>query len=88
MLVMEFFSIKMDLAIAAGDIKPIIRGKEHIVSHLLFTDDMLVFTKGYVASLRNIDRVLDLLAQNTGLEINKMKKQDVFQQRLPKSKWT
>jgi len=43
---MEFFSIKMDLAIAAGDIKPIIRGKEHIVSHLLFADDVLVFTKG------------------------------------------
>jgi len=54
-LVMEFFSIKMDLAIAAGDIKPIIRGKEHIVSHL-FANDMLVFTKGHAASLRNIDK--------------------------------
>ena len=52
---MEFFSIKMDLAIAAGDIKPIIRGKEHIVSHL-FANDMLVFTKGHAASLRNIDK--------------------------------
>jgi len=42
---MEFWSIKMDLAMAAGLIEPIKRGASHIVSHLLFADDMPIIMK-------------------------------------------
>jgi len=44
-LVMEFWSIKMDLAMAAGLIEPIKRGASYIVSHLLFADDMPIIMK-------------------------------------------
>ena len=49
-----------------------------MVSHLLFADGMLIFSKGKVTSLKAIDEILELLAQNTGLSINKMKSKIIF----------
>ena len=83
-LVMGFLSKHMDLSLAAGAIKPIKKGGEQVVSHLLFVDGMLFFSKGNVASLKTIDKVLELLAANTGLVINKLKKQSILQERMPK----
>ena len=45
-LVMEFWSITMDIAISKGDIKAIRRNDSMTVSHILFADDVLVFCKG------------------------------------------
>lgn len=70
---MEFFSIHMYLSITAGTIKPIRREGEKTVSHLLFADDMLIFTKGDADSLKAVDAIMDLLATNSGLNINKQK---------------
>jgi len=48
------------------------------VSHLLFVDDMLIFSKGEAYSLKEIDAVLELLKVNTGLSINKSKSKIYF----------
>jgi len=39
-LVMEYWSISMDIALASGLISPIRRGPHNYVTHLLFVDDM------------------------------------------------
>jgi len=77
-IVMEFFSIQMELATTVGVIKPIRRGGEKVISHLLFADDMLIFSKGNVETLRGIDEILEKMAQITGLAINKMKSRIYF----------
>jgi len=68
----------MELATAAGVIKPIRRGAEKVISHLLFADDMLIFSKENVETLRGIDVILEKMAQITGLAINKMKSKIYF----------
>jgi len=50
-LVMKVLSIYMNLAVAGGKIKLIKRGGNQYTSHLLFVDDMLLFSKGSIASL-------------------------------------
>ena len=59
-------------------IQPTRRGSEQIVSHLLFADDMLIFSKGNVHSLKVIDTILEMLASNTELVINKIKSKIYF----------
>jgi len=44
-MVMEFWSMHMDMAIASGALQPLKRDMPVIVSHLLFVDDMLLFCK-------------------------------------------
>jgi len=72
-LVMEFWSIIMDITLASGTIKPFRRNKHLVVSHLLFADDMLVFCKGDSKSALGICDSLCKLEQLTGLSINKQR---------------
>jgi len=44
-MVMEFFSIHMEVALACGDIKPVRRRGSQVVSHLLYANDMLIFSR-------------------------------------------
>lgn len=88
-LVMEFWSIQMELSMAAGRIKPIKRGMDSSFSHLLFADDMLIFCKGNKESLREVNILLAKLSHNTGLSINKSKSKIFFSrgaQRYPESR--
>lgn len=77
-IVMEFWSIQMDLAVAKGDIHPLKRGVPNQISHLLFADDMLVFCKGHKQTLKNLDLLFEKLRLNTGLSINKEKTKVYF----------
>ena len=49
-----------------------------MVSHLLIADDMLIFSKRTIASLKGVDHILEQLARNTGLSINREKSKAVF----------
>jgi len=75
---MELFSIHRDLSLAAGKVKAKKRGTDGHVSHLLFGYDLLIFTKGSAASIKKINNILEMLAQNTGLLINKDKSKIIF----------
>ena len=74
----------MELSSAAGSIKPIRRkgNKAAVITHLLFADDMLIFSEGIVSSLMDIDTLLEQLATNTGLTINKEKRRMSKQRKI------
>jgi len=69
-LVMEFWSIQMDVALASGRIESIRRDVHNFVTHLLFADDLLVFLKANKLSLLTLCTLLEELKLNTGLIIN------------------
>jgi hypothetical protein len=77
-IVMEFWSICMDLAVAKGTIEPLKRGVPNQISHLLFADDMLVFCRANKKSFRELNKLFALLQLNTGLSINKEKTKVFF----------
>ena len=58
LMVMEFWSIIMEQAMHSGNINPIKREKLE-VSHLLFADDMLVFSKGDKKSAKGLTELLE-----------------------------
>ncbi|XP_020271020.1 uncharacterized protein LOC109846208 [Asparagus officinalis] len=74
---MEFWSVSMELATLTGNIQNIKKNKDLQVSHLLFADDMLVFCRANKRSFQGINYLLESLANNTGLNINR-KKSKVF----------
>lgn len=78
-LVMKFWSITMDIAIASGDISPLRKNGKMLVSHLLFADDMLVYCKGDRRSGNDLNFALQILEWYIGLVINRRKKQGFFQ---------
>jgi len=63
----------MELALAAGCIKPLKRVDMHNVSHILFADEMLVFCQGHKESAQGVDNLLVKLKLYTWLAINKLK---------------
>ena len=77
MMVMEFWSIIMELSMHSGKINPIKRGKLE-VSHLLFADDNLFFCKGDEKSAKCLTELLEQFRLNTGLVINKNKSKAFF----------
>ena len=78
-LVIEFFSIQMEIFAAFGKFKPIKRTPGGgVIAHLLFADDMLIFTKSNACSIKAEDSLLDLLSINTGLSINKERSKIFF----------
>ena len=70
---MEFWTISLDFAMVAGDILPLKRTDSIVVSHLLFTDDMLVFCKGNRKSAIGLNKALYNLQLFTRLTINEQK---------------
>ena len=72
-LVMEFWSISMDISVASGIIAPMNRSSPILVSRLFFADDMLVFCKGDLKSAKEFNSMLKQLELFTGLSANKSK---------------
>lgn len=72
-MVMEFWSINMELANISGTIQNFKRARNLQVSHLLFADDLLVFCRANVRSFKGVSKLLNALELNTGLRINKAK---------------
>ena len=77
-LVMKFWSITMDIAIASGDISPLRKNGKMVVFHLLFADDMLVYCKGDRRSGNGLNFALQILEWYIGLVINKGKNKVFF----------
>ena len=71
-------SIHLELAIEGGKIHPIRKSQCDYVSHLLFADDLLIFTRADKGSFKNIDKLLQILALNTGQTVNKEKSRIFF----------
>jgi len=68
----------MELSIVAGKISPLHRGQAAYESHLLFADDLLLFTKANKGSFTEINFLLQKLACNIGLSINREKSKCYF----------
>lgn len=66
---MEVLTIMLDLEELKGTISlpAINRG----VCHLIFADDVLVFSSGFVSSLKGIEKVFSKFAKLSGLSMNK-----------------
>jgi len=77
-IAMEFWSIQMDIAVALGNIQPIKKGMRNYVSHLLYADDMLVFLRASRTSMVEMNNLLQKLALNTELSMNKSKSKMYF----------
>jgi len=77
-IVMEFWQIQIDLALASGRIQPVRRDSHNYVTHLLFADDMLVFVKANKGSLRELNKVIDDFSLHTGLLINEIRSKIYF----------
>ena len=73
-IIMEFWTVQMDLAIASGTLQPPKREMPVVVSHLIFEDDMLIFCKANKKSFNTINSLLDSLAMNNSLTINREKR--------------
>ena len=66
-LVMELWSIIMDSAITSGSIKPLKRNDSMVMSHLLFVDEVLVYSKGYRKSAIGLYEALHQLQLYSGV---------------------
>ncbi|XP_020258784.1 uncharacterized protein LOC109835211 [Asparagus officinalis] len=77
-MVMEFWSIGMELAVISGKIQNFKTQHDLQVSHILFADDMLVFCRANKKSFEGINNLLDTMALNTGLCINRKKSKLYF----------
>ncbi|XP_020250145.1 uncharacterized protein LOC109827551 [Asparagus officinalis] len=77
-LVMEFWSISMEVATISGKIQNIKKNHNLQVSHLLFADDMLVFCRANRNSFEGINNLLESLTLYIGLSINKSKSRIFF----------
>lgn len=77
-LVMEYWSIAMELACDSGKIQNFKRNRDLQVSHLLFADDMLVFCRANNTSFQGVNELLTSLSFHTGLSINKVKSKAFF----------
>jgi len=75
-LMMEFWSISMDLSVLTTKLKPIEEGYEDVT--YLFADDVLVFCKADKSSVKGLNDILQKLQLNTCLEINKQKSKVFF----------
>jgi len=70
-LVMEFWPISMDLAMASNRVQTIKRGDKYQVSHPLFAHDMLVFCRATKKSLQTLNIMFTSLQLHRGLIINR-----------------
>jgi len=61
LMVMEFWSISIDIALAVNSLKPMKRIDRTNASHILFAVDMLVFCKGHEQSTNTVNELLEEL---------------------------
>jgi len=81
-MVMKFWSISIDIALAFNSLMPMKRIDRTNTSHILFDVDMLVFHKGHKQSTNTINELLEEFRLFTGLTVNKQKKQGFLSQRV------
>ena len=77
-LAIDFLSINLELSTGSGKIQPFKRGTQSYVSHLLFADDLLMFSKANQRSFKKIDKIVNAFAFSTGLSVNKAKSKIFF----------
>lgn len=66
---MEIFSSILE-KVHSGNISLIPKCRGIKLSHLIFIDDLMIFSKADVLSLETINRVLDLFLNVSGLYVN------------------
>ncbi|XP_020249670.1 uncharacterized protein LOC109827119 [Asparagus officinalis] len=77
-LVMEFWSIGMEIATISRNIQNFHKQQDLQISHILFADDMLVFCRANKKSFEGINNLLSSMELNTGLKINRSKSKIFF----------
>ncbi|KAK1318896.1 hypothetical protein QJS10_CPB04g01152 [Acorus calamus] len=73
-LVMEAFTYQIDRSIMEGRIEPYLKGRVQI-SHLIFADDLILFSNGSPNSARGINSLFRDFAESSGLKLNPAKSQ-------------
>jgi exonuclease III len=76
-LVMEYFSILMDIETIKGNIKHINRIQPYI-SHLIYADDLMIFVKANKENAESVKNIFARLNKNAGLQLNKTKSKAYF----------
>ena len=77
-LTMEFLSIQLETAIESGKILPIGRANNNYISHFLFADDLLIFTRADKGSIYHMEKLLHSMPLNIGFSVNKDKSSVFF----------
>ncbi|VFQ73955.1 unnamed protein product [Cuscuta campestris] len=69
----EGFARSLNHAINSGYISPYKVGKNRVVSHLAFVDDLIIFLKGDLGNILRFRHLLDSYLKASGQEVNKKK---------------
>ncbi|VFQ80252.1 unnamed protein product [Cuscuta campestris] len=69
----EGFSRSLNHAINSGYISPYKVGKNRVISHLTFVDDLIIFLKGNLRNILRFRHLLDSYLKASGQEVNKKK---------------
>lgn len=77
-LVMECFSVLLEREVHEGNIALISKCRTTNSSHLVFPDDLMIFSRTDVASLIAIKRVLNIFADYSRVHVNKNKSTQIF----------
>jgi len=86
-LCMEKLSISICEAVSSGNWHPIqIARNGPYISHLLFADDILLFTKTKNSEFRYINTLFEYFSQASGLKINLAKSRAFYSSGIPRSK--
>lgn len=75
LLVAEGLSQLIQKAKRKGKVRGIEVAVNMFISHLLFLDDILVFTNGDSNEIKELKNILDLFLKATGMQINSRKSQ-------------
>lgn len=75
---MECFSVLLEKEVQEGNISLIPKCKCINLCHLIFADDLMIFSRADMVSLAIIDRVLNTFAEMSGLQVNKDKSTQMF----------
>lgn len=77
-LVMEVFSCLLEKELERGTISLITKCKCIQLSHLIFADDLMIFSKADSQSLNSIESVLRTFSLLSGLHVNQEKSSQIF----------
>lgn len=84
----EAFSNLMGLVERKQLVRGVKFGKDVTISHLLFADDSLIFSRASIADCKNLKEIFDCYAQASGQIFNFDKSSILFSGRTPKGKIT